>query len=90
MKRSFVYLALALTLSLLLCGCSSMRDNGNVTASPWPDVTEPVLPTPTATVSTAPTPDNGVVISGGGADNPVGTAAPDMSASSPSPTDPNR
>ena len=84
MKKPFVYLALVLALSLLLCGCGSTRDDGIVTASPWPEVTEPVLPMPSALVSATPMPDR---ISDSGADTPVGTAVPEMSSASPRPTD---
>ena len=90
MKRSFVYLALSLTLSLLLCGCGSMGDRGNVTASPWPDVTEPVLPTPTAVVSPTPIPGTGNGTTDTGTDTPVGTVAPEMSTGSPNPAGNNR
>ena len=66
MKRSFVYLALALILSLLLCACGDMTNRGNVTASPWPDVTEPALPLPSASVVPTVTPDTGSGMTGSG------------------------
>jgi hypothetical protein len=89
MKRSFVYLVLALALSLLLCACGNMTERGIVTASPWPDVTDPVLPTPDPAVMASPIPElDGNDTSG--ADSNVGTGVPDMSTNSPSPTDTTR
>ena len=87
MKRPFVYLALLMALSMLLCGCGTTSDTGNVTASPWPEVTDPVLPMPSAMVSATPTPAS---ISDSGADTPVGSAVPEMSSASPRPTDTTR
>jgi len=57
MKRSFVYLVLALMLSLLLSACGGMTDPGNVASSPWPDTTATFPPMPTAMVSASPLPD---------------------------------
>lgn len=87
MKRPFVYLALALALSLLLSACGARPEAGNVTASPWPEMSEPVLPTPSAMVSATPMPDR---INGTGADTPTGSAMPEMSSDSPRPTDAGR
>ena len=87
MKKAFVYAALILALSLLLCGCGSTRDDGIVTASPWPEVTEPILPTPSAMVSSTPMPER---IPGSGTDIPAGTAMPDMSSASPRSTETGR
>ena len=84
MKKLFVYLALTLALSLLLCGCGSTPDSGNVAASPWPEVTEPVLPMPSAAVSPTPNADR---IQNGGTDSPVGSAMPEISSASPRPAD---
>ena len=97
MKRSFAYLVLALLLSLLLCACGDTTGRGNVTASPWPDVTTPVLPTPTADLSVTPVPDfgteNEVIGNNAGTNNGAGTVdngAAGMSTSTPVPTDNNR
>ncbi len=87
MRKPFVYLALALALSLLLCGCGATSDTGNVTASPWPDVTEPVLPMPSAMVSATPMPDK---ISDSGTETPDGSAMPEMSSASQKPVDTTR
>lgn len=102
MKRSFAYLVLALLMSLLLCACGDMTGRGNVTASPWPDVTSPVMPTPvmptpTADFGVSPVPDlgsengmtdNDTAISNDNRTVNNGTAG--MSTSSPIPTDENR
>jgi hypothetical protein len=104
MKRLFAYLIAALMLSLLLCGCGGTMDDGNVAASPWPDMTHQVTPAPTAALS--PLPDlnmeNNAGEPGGEAENGMSTAAPDLSTSmprttgapasltSPDPTDVNR
>ena len=87
MRKPFVYLALALARSLLLCGCGAASDTGNVTTSPWPDVTEPVLPMPSAMVSATPMPDR---ITDSGTETPVGSAMPEMSSASPNPTSTTR
>ena len=102
MKRSFVYLVLALLLSLLLCACGDTAGRGNVTASPWPDVTSPVMPTPamptpTADFSVSPVPD----LSTGSEmtdddtmmnkdSEPINNGMTGMSTSSPIPTDGTR
>lgn len=57
MKRAFVYLVFALIMSLALCGCGDTMEHGNITASPWPEVSTPVMPTPSAMVSATPQPD---------------------------------
>ena len=57
MRKTYVYLLITLMLSLLLSGCADSTDNGMVTASPWPAVTEPVLPVPTAIITASPVPD---------------------------------
>ncbi len=83
MKRSFVYLILALALSVLLCGCGSMTDDGNVAASPWPDVTTPILPTQSPAPSATPVPGTN------GNSTPEignGTPMPDMNSAAPRPT----
>ena len=92
MKRSFVYLVLALALSLLLCGCGNMNNDGLVTSSPWPDVTNPVLPTPNPMVSATPIPEimPGSSTNANSPDTPAGTTAPNMSSASPRPTDSGR
>lgn len=97
MKRSFAYLVLALMLSLLLCGCADTMDHGNVTASPWPDVTAPAMPTPTPTaaISASPLPEIGTgnepAVTEGGADTGVnGNGATGLATSTPIPTDANR
>ena len=101
MKRSFVYLILALMMSLLLCACGDTTGRGNVTASPWPDVTAPVMPTPTADFSGSPMPDFGTNDMTGnnmtGNDTAinndsetVNNGMTGMSTSSPVPTDDNR
>lgn len=89
MKRSFVYLVLTLILSTLLCGCGNMSDRGTVTASPWPEVTDPVLPLPSAAVSPSMMPDDGVGTgtAGRNGDNPVGTMTPGAGVSSPKPAE---
>ena len=73
MKRSFVYLILALALSLLLCACGNMSDDGRAVSSHWPDVTTPVIPSPSANVTGTATPDARE------------SAAPDMMSASPMP-----
>ena len=97
MKRSFAYLVLALLLSLLLCACGDTTGHGNVSASPWPDVTAPVMPTPTADFSVSPIPDYGIENNMNGNDttmnNDSETASngmTGMSTSSPVPTDNKR
>lgn len=57
MKRFFAYLVFALTLSLVLSACGDAMERGNVTASPWPEVTAPATPYPTAVISASPLPD---------------------------------
>lgn len=57
MKRAFAYLVFAMILSLVLCGCGDTTEHGNVTASPWPEATTPIMPTPSAPVSPTPMPD---------------------------------
>ena len=97
MKRSFVYLVLALMLSLLLSACGDMSDRGNVASSPWPDVTNPVLPVPTTQVTATPNPTfeagsstgtgaGGSFESGTGA----GSGMTGSAASSPKPTETDR
>ena len=102
MRKSYVYLTVALLLSLLLSGCADSTNNGVVTASPKPAVTEPVIPIPTAAVSPSPTPgmntdrdENGNAMerndsmdTGTSGTNTAGNGA--MSTNSPSPTDNNR
>lgn len=94
MKRSFVYLVLALLLSFLLCACGDTTGHGNVTASPWPDVTVPAMPTPTTDFSVSPIPDYGTGNNMTGNDNTINnnseTVNNGMSTSSPVPTDDNR
>ena len=97
MKRSFVYLVLALLLSLLLCACGDTAGRGNVTASPWPDVTPPVMPTPTADFSVSPVPDlsTGSEMTDDGTmmnkdSEPSNNGMAGMSTSSPIPTDGTR
>ena len=76
MKRLFAYLIAALMLSLLLCGCGGTMDDGNVAASPWPDMTHQVTPAPTAALS--PLPDlnmeNNAGEPGGEAENGMSSA----------------
>ena len=102
MKRSFAYLVLALILSLLLSACGDTTGRGNVTASPWPDVTTPIMPTPTADFSLTPVPDagfeNDMTDNGTGMNNDTGTSGntmPEngtnsMTTSTPVPTDTSR
>ena len=102
MKRSFAYLVLALLLSLLLCACGDTTGRGNVTASPWPEVTSPVvptpaMPTPTADFSVSPVPDfgtgNGTTNNDTASSYENGTgnnSTTGMSTSSPIPTDNDR
>lgn len=100
MKRFFAYLVLALLMSVLLCACGDTTGRGNVTASPWPDVTAPVMPTPSAFPSATPTPDFTIqndmpgMNNGTGADNgtgmdngTIGSSTPGMNTSTPVPTD---
>ena len=102
MRKSFVYLTVALLLGLLLSGCADSTNNGIVTASPKPAVTEPVIPIPTAVVTATPSPGldmdrdesttgmerNDSTDMGTSGANSSGNGA--MSTSSPSPTDNNR
>ena len=97
MKRSFAYLVLALLLSLLLCACGDTTGRGNVTASPWPDVTVPVMPTPTADFSVSPIPNSGTENNKTGNDTAINNGNESAnngmtgtSTSSPVPTDNNR
>jgi len=98
MRKSYVYLIIALMLSLLLSGCADSTGNGLVTNSPRPAVTEPVIPVPTAMVTAAPSPnvtmnhdmaDNDMDRSPNeaGASGTTGTGAGNTSTSSPAPTD---
>ena len=86
MKRSFVYLILALALSLLLCGCGSMTEDGRVASSPWPDVTTPILPTPSPMVSAAPTSE---ARESAAPDVMSASPMPEMNSASPRPTEQN-
>lgn len=102
MRKSFVYLTVALLLGLLLSGCADSTNNGIVTASPKPAVTEPVIPIPTAVVTATPAPDLNMdrdesgsstersdsTDMGSSGSNSSGNGA--MSTSSPNPTDNNR
>lgn len=102
MKRSFAYLVLALLMSLLLCACGDTTGHGNVTASPWPDVTAPVMPTPSADFSVSPIPDsdmgndmagNNMNSNDSAINNNSGTgnnSTSSMSTNTPVPTDDNR
>ena len=102
MKKPFAYFVLALMLSFLLCACGDATGRGNVTASPWPDLTTPVMPTPTADYSASPIPDFNTgndMTENNSADNNSagkggsGTANNDvtgMTASTPVPTNDNR
>ena len=97
MKRSFVYLVLALALSLLLSACGDMSDHGNIASSPWPDVTEPVMPIPSIPVSPSAVPDmdNGSDNETGnsfdpGMDRDSGSAGTNTASSSPRPADTDR
>ena len=102
MKRSFAYLVLVLLLSLLLSACGDTSGRGNVTASPWPDVTTPIMPTPTADFSLTPVPDagmgNDMTDNGTGMNNDTGTSGNtmpgngtnSMTTSTPVPTDTSR
>lgn len=63
MKKNIVHIAMALALSLMLCGCGSVKDDSLV------DNTVPtVLPSPTATTAPIVTPDvdDGVITDGDG------------------------
>ncbi len=97
MKRSFVYLVLALALSLLLSACADMSDRGNIASSPWPDVTEPVMPIPSIPVSPSAMPDmdNDPDTETGnssdtGMDRDSGSAGAGAVSSSPRPADTGR
>ena len=102
MKRSFAYLVLALLLSLLLSACGDTTGRGNVTASPWPEVTAPAMPTPTADFSITPVPDagmgNNMTDNDTGMNNDTGTfentvpgsGTNGMTTSMPAPTDTSR
>lgn len=97
MKRSFVYLVLALVLSLLLSACGDMSDRGNIASSPWPDVTEPVMPIPSIPVSPSAMPDMDNDSDTGtgntfdsGMDRESGSAGAGTASSSPRPTDTDR
>ena len=95
MKRSFVYLVLALMLSLLLSACGDMSDRGNVASSPWPDVTNPVLPVPTTQVTATPNPtfEAGSGTSsgaGGNFESGAGSGMTGSATSSPMPTETDR
>lgn len=97
MKRSFAYLVLALMLSVLLCACGDTLEHGSVTSSPWPDVTTPIMPTPTADFSVSPIPDFGIgnemTENDNTVNNDAGTTGNDttgMSTSTPIPTDNSR
>ena len=104
MKRTFAYLIFALLMGLLLCGCGGTTEQGNVASSPWPEMTVPVTPVPTAAISPLPDLDmgNDTAGSGDGTGTGTGNAAPDMGAgtprmtsspewnTSPSPTDTGR
>ena len=99
MKRPFAYFVLALILSILLCACGDATGHGNVTASPWPDLTTPVMPTPTADFSVSPVPDfsagSNMTENNSTDNNPAvnsgsGTANNATAASTPIPTDDNR
>ena len=57
MKRSFVYLALVLCLSVSLTGCLGRMDSGNVADSPAPAIESPVIPSPDMDLMASPTPD---------------------------------
>ena len=57
MKRSFVYLALVLCLSVFLTGCLGRMDDGNVANSPAPALESPAIPSPDMDLMASPTPD---------------------------------
>ena len=97
MKRSFVYLVLALMLSLLLSACGDMSDRGSVASSPWPDVTNPVLPVPTTQITATPNPtfeagSSTGTGSGGSFESGAGTGSgmTGSATSSPMPTETDR
>ena len=101
MRKTYVYLIIALMLSLLLTGCADSTENGVVSNSPRPAVTEPVIPMPTAMVTAAPTPnvtmDHDMAGAGTekspsdtGSTGTTGTGTGNMSTSSPAPTDNSR
>lgn len=81
MKRIFAYLTVAVILGLLLCGCGGKADQGNVGTSPWPEMTVPVTPVPTAALS--PLPDPVLEKDTAGTGGSMSTVAPDMSTSAP-------
>ena len=58
MKRSFVYLALVLCLSVSLTGCLGRMDSGNVADSPAPALESPVIPSPDMDLTASPVPDD--------------------------------
>ena len=84
MKRLFAYLILAMIMGLLLCGCGRTTDQGNVGTSPWPEMTVPATPVPTAALS--PLPDLNMEKGANGTGSAASTAAPDMNTSTPSMT----
>jgi hypothetical protein len=97
MRKTYVYLLIALMLSLLLSGCADSTDNGMVTASPWPAVTEPVLPVPTAIITASPVPDmnrddrdTGTNAEDDFENNMLNPERNDLETATPSPTDNNR
>jgi hypothetical protein len=97
MRKTYVYLLIALMLSLLLSGCADSTDNGMVTASPWPAVTEPVLPVPTAIITATPVPDmnrddrnTGTNAEDDFENNMLSPERNDLETATPSPTDNNR
>jgi hypothetical protein len=97
MRKTYVYLLIALMLSLLLSGCADSTDNGMVTASPWPAVTEPVLPVPTAIITASPVPDlnrddrnTGTNAEDDFENNMLSPERNDLETATPSPTDNNR
>ena len=97
MRKTYVYLLIALMLSLLLSGCADSTDNGMVTASPRPAVTEPVLPVPTAIITASPVPDmnrddrnRGTNAEDDFENNMLSPERNDLETATPSPTDNNR
>ena len=57
MKRSLVYLALVLCLSVSLTGCLGRMDSGNVANSPAPAIESPAIPSPDMDLMPSSTPD---------------------------------